>query len=253
MVCGALVLKYFPAKRADFKRREIKATTVLTSFASDFDLLADWAFYIQVVGQDDYDKALVHVLLLFCLLGTFMWLMLITEGRIFKRCLRKFDLNISTGYMILASVIIEDIPQVILTFLIEKEFSVYAVVNTMTAAYDMLIKLAEAYEDRGDFIKITENRRFENQLEMRENILDKLEQGLIPENEQAKAYDDLGKNSKDLGEYPKAKTYHLKALGIREKSLPADHLDIGTSYNRLGIVENNMGHYLRAVPLSFQN
>ena len=112
MVCGALILKYFPAKRADFKRREIKATTVLTSFASDFDLIADWAFYAQIAGKDKYDAVLVNTLLVFCILGTFMWLMLITEGRIFKRCLRKLKMNISTGYMILASVIVEDLPQV---------------------------------------------------------------------------------------------------------------------------------------------
>merc|ERR1719162_2816022 len=111
MVFGALVLKFFPAKRADFKPRRLKATTVLTSFASDFDLIADWAFYIQVAGKDNYDKILVNVLLLFCILGTLMWLILVTEGRIFRRCLRKCNLNISTGFMIMASVIIEDIPQ----------------------------------------------------------------------------------------------------------------------------------------------
>ena len=246
MVCGALILKYFPAKRADFKRREIKATTILTSFASDFDLIADWTFYAQIAGKDKYDAALVNTLLVFCILGTFMWLMLITEGRIFKRCLRKLKMNISTGYMILASVIVEDLPQVILTFLIEDELSVYAVVNVITALYDILIKLAEAYEDRNDYIKVTENRMFEDHMEMRNNILSQLEKGEIPEDKQAKAYLDLGEKEKELGQFAEAKTHFMKALTIQEKTLKPENIEFGTTYAWLGLVEMNMGNYQEA-------
>ena len=193
MVCGALVLKYFPAKRADFKRREIKSTTVLTSFASDFDLIADWVFFAQVARKDETDAVLLNLLLLFCILGTFMWLMLITEGRIFTWCLRKLNMNVSTGYMILASVGVEDIPQIILSFLIEKEFTSLAQLNVTTAGIDLVIKLMESYEFRRDFIKVTDNRMFEDNIETREDILDRLNRGLIPdEEEQGKAYFDLG-------------------------------------------------------------
>ena len=143
MVCGALVLKYFPAKRADFKRRELNKNTVLVSFVSDIDLIADWLFYIQVTRDDDIDPVMLALLLVFCILGTLMWLVLTTEGRIFKWCLRKLNMNVSTGYMILASVGVEDIPQIILSFLIEKEFTSLAQLNVTTAGIDMLIKLNE--------------------------------------------------------------------------------------------------------------
>ena len=140
-------------------------------------------------------------------------------------------LYISTGYMILASVIIEGLPQVILTFLIEGELSVYAVVNVMTAGYDILIKLAEAYEDRSDFIKVTDNRRFEDHMEMRNNTLSRLENGEIPEYKQADAYFELGEKEQKLGQYAEAKTYFVKALTVQEKTLLPEDLKFRTTYN----------------------
>ena len=53
MVLGALILKYSPAKRANFKKREVKATSILTSCASDLDLIADWLFFANVWNSDE--------------------------------------------------------------------------------------------------------------------------------------------------------------------------------------------------------
>jgi len=56
--------------------------------------------------------------------------------------------------------VLEDIPQCILTLIIgfnyddEDGLSNLAVVNVMTSVYDMLIKLAEAMDERNDLISM---------------------------------------------------------------------------------------------------
>ena len=149
MVLGALILKYSPAKRANFKKREVKATSILTSCASDLDLIADWLFFANVWNSDE-DKAVAGILLMMCILGTLMWMLLITEGRILSKWLVKHNIEISTGHLILATVIVEDIPQIIFSSVLSSSGNVFAVINIMTAGYDILIKVAEAYETRDD-------------------------------------------------------------------------------------------------------
>jgi tetratricopeptide (TPR) repeat protein len=50
-----------------------------------------------------------------------------------------------------------------------------------------------------------------------------------------------------MGEYSKALSSHEKALEIYQKTLPANHPHLATSYNNTGLVYYNMGEYSRAL------
>ena len=47
-------------------------------------------------------------------------------------------------------------------------------------------------------------------------------------------------------EYSKALSYYEKALEIRQKTLPANHPDLATSYNNIGLVYNEHGRVLES-------
>jgi len=63
----------------------------------------------------------------------------------------------------------------------------------------------------------------------------------------AKSYNDIGINYEDMGNYPKALEYHLKALAIREKILSKQHPDTAESYNNIGRIYGGMGNYPEAL------
>ena len=89
-----------------------------------------------------------------------MWLVLATDGRIISPFMRRIGYDkISMGHMLFLCVIIEDIPQIILTFLIDDCFeedanlSNIAICNLMASLYDTLIKVAESYDERLDIVE----------------------------------------------------------------------------------------------------
>jgi tetratricopeptide (TPR) repeat protein len=67
------------------------------------------------------------------------------------------------------------------------------------------------------------------------------------EKERSEIYHFLGWIKKDQGKYPEAITYYEKSLKIRQKTLPANHPDLATSYNNIGNVYDNMGEYSKAL------
>jgi len=155
MAVAAFVQKYFPSKR-DLKsqNKELRAITVLTSFASDFDLIGDWAFY-WANRNIDLPPVWKNIQFGFCLIGLITWLMLATDGRIVRPILKYFKISsFTTGHLLFFGVILEDVPQMFLSFKLDQfggsQISNFALVNIMTAGYDILIKLAEAYDERGD-------------------------------------------------------------------------------------------------------
>jgi accessory gene regulator protein AgrB len=88
------------------------------------------------------------------------WLTLATDGAVASPLLRLLGCDkISMGYVLFLCVIIEDIPQVVLTFLVEDyfeengDFNNYALVNVIASLYDTLIKLAEAFDERADVVE----------------------------------------------------------------------------------------------------
>ena len=160
------------------KRKPFRAMAALTSLASDFDVISDWMFFWEAVEEDyKYRQSwsvdgsneeplpylipplLLQFLLLVCLVGTFMWLTLATDGRLVTPVVRYLGYDaLSMGHMLLLCVLLEDIPQIVLTFLVEdfyeeRNLSNYAIYNLMTSLYDTLIKIAEAYDERHDIVE----------------------------------------------------------------------------------------------------
>ena len=147
------------------KRKKFKAISVLTSAAADFDVVADWLYYFQSIRQldDDGNKLvpgyLLTILLVSCIFGTMSWLILATDGRVVAPLFRALNIEgISIGWVLLGTVLVEDIPQVILTFLIDDYYdsdtvTSLAMFNLCTSLYDTLIKIAEAYDERNDIVE----------------------------------------------------------------------------------------------------
>jgi WD40 repeat protein len=154
------------------KRKPFRAIALLTSFASDLDVISDWLFYRDTVQNDQQFRQendtspylippiMLTLLFCVCLIGTCMWLILATDGRILTPLLKRLGVEkLSMGHMLFLSVVLEDVPQVVLTFLIEDYYeeqgglSNFAVMNLTVSLYDTLIKLAEAYDERNDVVE----------------------------------------------------------------------------------------------------
>jgi tetratricopeptide (TPR) repeat protein len=67
------------------------------------------------------------------------------------------------------------------------------------------------------------------------------------EKEKGEIYYYLARIKDDQGKYTEAITYSEKSLKIRQKTLPANHPDLATSYNNIGVVYKNMGEYSKAL------
>lgn len=159
-------------------RRPFRAVAALTSLASDLDVISDWFFYRDTIHRDKVHRdnykdnpsddslpylippALITLLLIVCVAGTFMWLVLATDGRVLTLFLKRLGIDkVSMGYLLFLSVMVEDLPQVVLTFMIcdyyedDQSLSNLAVVNLSMSVYDSLIKLAEAYDERNDVVE----------------------------------------------------------------------------------------------------
>jgi len=158
------------------RRKPFRAMACLTSFAADMDVISDWFFYHDTIQNDrqyrsewqDGDGAkpylippiLLHILLASCVAGTILWVILASDGRIAAPLLRRLGVDkLSMGAILLLCVLLEDIPQVVLTFLVEdyyEEFgylSGFAMWNVMASFYDTIIKLVEAYDERHDVVE----------------------------------------------------------------------------------------------------
>ena len=160
------------------KKKPFRAMALLTSFASDLDVISDWLFYRDTLNNDKQYRAdfqsnpspdaspylippgIMTVLFVVCIIGTFMWLVLATDGRVLTPVLKRLGVEkISMGHMLFLCVMLEDLPQVIMTFWIEDYYeengslSNMAVMNLTVSLYDTLIKVAEAYDERNDVVE----------------------------------------------------------------------------------------------------
>jgi hypothetical protein len=161
-----------------YRRKRFSAVSCLSSLAADIDMVTDWAFLIHtrnmdnvcreefaenpIEGEDPFlvPPILLWLLLITCVLGTTLWLVLATDGAVAAPLFRRLGIDkISMGYALFLSVLVEDIPQVVLTFLVEDyyddghEMNNFALVNVVASLYDTLIKLAEAFDERGDVVE----------------------------------------------------------------------------------------------------
>ncbi|KAL3822123.1 hypothetical protein ACHAXA_011901 [Cyclostephanos tholiformis] len=165
-----------PATRKRQKR--CRASKFLASVASDFNVVTDWVFYFHCVNHnrvhhamyledpDTYvtpymiSPALMSTILLVCVLGTALWLVLVTNGRVAAPLLRTLGYDkVSMGYLLFISVMIDDIPQIVLTFVVEDYFETagsfnnFALINVVASLYDTLMRLAEAFDERMDMVE----------------------------------------------------------------------------------------------------
>jgi Tfp pilus assembly protein PilF len=80
-----------------------------------------------------------------------------------------------------------------------------------------------------------------------EELYEILLQQKTNEGEKAHLFYQLGWIKDDQGKYAEAIEFYEKALEIKQKTLPASHLDLAASYNNIGQVYDNMGEYSKAL------
>jgi tetratricopeptide (TPR) repeat protein len=85
--------------------------------------------------------------------------------------------------------------------------------------------------------------QFDKAQQVFEMILDQT----TDEREKGEIYYYLGWIKNDQGKYTEALSYYEKALEIRQKTLPANHPHLASSYSGIGLVYKNMGEYSKAL------
>jgi len=177
------------------------------------------------------------------------WIVQVTEGQLLTPIVHGINpdkRDIRLGFVLCACVFVEDIPQVILSVLLEdgSSFSISATVNIMTAAFDLLIKLAEACDQWNEKIKARALRMHEEGTEKRNQLLDRYEKGTKFEEEKHQICFDLGVEEYKLGHFVDAEKYFLECLEIWRNQLDGEsHSEIADCYDYLGKVERNQGKF----------
>ncbi|KAL3785384.1 hypothetical protein ACHAW5_007861 [Stephanodiscus triporus] len=164
------------------KTKRTQATGATTStiirdcFAEVFDMVGDWG-YLYAITHRDYDQdgkvddypaydkldysTIVYVVAAFCVLSVFLsaWTIVTSLGR---RCgMNSICCNFTVPRLVMVSIILEDVPQFLMTTFIDYTFaggltpagmlnicsSVTALVNRSTMRYDEIVK--ESDEELG--------------------------------------------------------------------------------------------------------
>ena len=86
-----------------------------------------------------------------------------------------------------------------------------------------------------------------NQLDKAEEIYTHLQQQSYNQDQRAIYYHQLGRIRSDRADYEKAIEYYTEAFNIQQKTLPANHPDLATSYNNMAGVYYHMGEYSKAL------
>lgn len=135
--------------RKTLKRRTILARltpiVLLTSFVSDLDLVTDWTFLkYGLVGQGLLIRKLA---LFFAIVGSVMWALSTTEFALLSKMRTMWKTNplarlehVGLGWQLLANVIMEDLPQFIIT-VITKPNSVSGVLNLATSGLSLSARI----------------------------------------------------------------------------------------------------------------
>jgi len=147
--------------------RVIRGAAVLASFAADADLVVDWLFASAKGSNDALPTSLRVAIWCLACLGTMSYILILTQCYGCRGLLGKWEVGLSTGLILFLGIILEDLPQVILSIVVdqyEKEEGVIlsydgesnwlAAANAITAIYDVFIKLAEAYDERHAMVKL---------------------------------------------------------------------------------------------------
>ena len=163
MAISAFIQWKYPSRLIKWQSqdRKLSAISVLTSFASDFDVISDWMFFTSVTSSEVVPPIVKRLLLLFCSLGTIAWLILASDGHVLQPLFKisNIPFRFSTGMLLAFGVLVEDLPQIILTFVVEDVYgedglSRVGIANILISVYDMLIKLAEAFDQLDHVIAV---------------------------------------------------------------------------------------------------
>ncbi|CAM9973404.1 unnamed protein product, partial [Ectocarpus sp. 4 AP-2014] len=141
---------YLSAKdRQVLKRRTILSRitpiVLLSSFVGDLDLITDWTFLkYGLAGQGFLIRKLA---LFFAIVGTVMWALSTTEFSLMSKLKNMWKGNplsrlqhVGLGWQLLANVILEDVPQFIIT-VITRPTSVTGVLNLCASGLSLCAKI----------------------------------------------------------------------------------------------------------------
>lgn len=164
MVASVLLRRYHPPNLVGvFELEKTTMLELMVSFAADIDFIIDWIFTLStLLLNDEVSSGLKAILLFFTTTATLTWLIYVSNGRILRWInISEGIRTIDVGNLCIACIIIEDIPQMVLTSLIENEWSFLAIMNISSSAYDLFLKLAEAYDQRGKKVYIRKLVKYE--------------------------------------------------------------------------------------------
>ena len=163
MVVAWFLRSWFPVKYAVAQPVSETALSIMVSFAADLDLISDWIFCATVMQNRDQSSTTIGALLAFTIISTLTWLLYVTNGRVLYLCKWGFrPRKINSGLIAFVCVLCEDIPQLVLTFLIEEEFTTISTLNLVTSSYDMLMKIAETWEKRYESVFVHSLRHYDS-------------------------------------------------------------------------------------------
>ena len=125
-------------RRVQLRRKEWNIW--LSSTADDLDLISDWWFFWATYNGErgGFEDSLTLLLFIFSCLGSVTWLLELTQ----LACVRP---EYSWTWLQFLIIVVEDIPQVIITLLLQDRFSNLSnlgLFNIMTSLYSLGIRLA---------------------------------------------------------------------------------------------------------------
>jgi tetratricopeptide (TPR) repeat protein len=85
------------------------------------------------------------------------------------------------------------------------------------------------------------------QLDKAQQVFEMILDRTTDEEEKDEIYHYLGWIKKDQGKYTEAIAYYEKSLKIQQKTLPANHPHLASSYSNIGAVYKNIGEYSKAL------
>lgn len=141
-----------PGMKRRLVKRAVSPSAALTSTVADIDVVADWFFLLTSNFDDSKYEGIEQVALFFTVLGTVTWLLLATDGLGWLRicgCKHRSCFSIHQ-YWSLVNTFLEDLPQLVITFLTGKFNSIAGALNIATAVFAFMAKAAEAYASRQD-------------------------------------------------------------------------------------------------------
>jgi hypothetical protein len=130
---------------------------LLVSVGSDLDMITDWLYYEKVVSSysqadSTIPSSILISLSIFLVIATILWVLEIVEGRL--GCQRCCGLRLKNCYILWAGIWLEDIPQIVLTILIDSvyassgtAFSVAGAINIAASIHNALTKVRALVDD----------------------------------------------------------------------------------------------------------